>query len=515
MCTVVSLVSIVRMKALTFVGIVVALSNAKTPCQPRDFGHGSVVCLCTADYCDTLEPLGPIPNNKFYHLVSSQDGERFEVSYGEIGNHSLDLPDVVIRINKTETFQKILGFGGAFTDSTALNLAVLSKDLQRQILKAYYGKNGLEYNLGRTNMGSCDFSSRLYSYDDVEGDVSLDHFALVEEDNLKIRYIKEAQKLNPDIKLFASPWTAPKWMKTNNQFFGQGSLRTEFYPAWATYFVKFLEEYEKLGVQFWAVTAQNEPLDGILPNFSFNCMGWTPGQQRDWIKNNLGPTLASSKFNQTKIIILDDQRPLIVIWARAVLRDPDAAKYISGIGLHWYGDIYPPTILEQAHKEFPEYFLLGTEACIGSNPLEEAVLLGSWNRAERYASDIIQDLNHWVTGWTDWNLVLDLEGGPNWAGNTVDAPIIVDNVTDRAYKQPMYYALGHFSKFIPRDSVRIGFESEDSKGLHVLAVQRPDNVTVLVILNQNDVSISVAIQDSQNKRIEVSVGQHSLHTIAY
>ena len=126
--------------------------------------------------------------------------------------------------------------------------------------------------------------------------------------------------------MFASPWTAPKWMKTNNDYIGYGFLKEEYYQAWANYFVRFLDEYSKRNVSFWAVTAQNEPIDGTIPGFAFNCMGWTPAMQRDFIKNNLGPTIASSAYNTTKIIMFDDQRPFIVIWARTV-------RYLS-LSLH-------------------------------------------------------------------------------------------------------------------------------------------------------------------------------------
>ena len=132
-------------------------------------------------------------------------------------------------------------------------------------------------------------------------------------------------KMRPSpLKMFASPWTAPAWMKSNNNLIGEGYLLPEYYQAWANYFVKFLKSYEAEGVPFWGLTAQNEPVDGKIPDFTFNCMGWNSTTQREWIVNNLGPTLEKEGFSDIKLMILDDQRPLAPKWAREVFADERA-----------------------------------------------------------------------------------------------------------------------------------------------------------------------------------------------
>ncbi|CAN8029207.1 unnamed protein product, partial [Ixodes persulcatus] len=130
-----------------------------------------------------------------------------------------------------------------------------------------------------------------------------------------------------------------------------------------------------------------------------------------------------------------------------VLGDPEAAKFVQGVAVHWYANDYMgPWVLDKTHNNFPDKFILATEACEGWRSSDvEKVILGSWNRAENYAHDILEDLLHWATGWVDWNLALDLSGGPNWANNFVDSPIIVNATGREFYKQPMYYALAHFS----------------------------------------------------------------------
>jgi len=218
-------------------------------------------------------------------------------------------------------------------------------------------------------------------------------------------------------------------MKTNNDFIGLGQLKEEHYQTWVDYFIKFFDEYSKQNVSFWAMTTQNEPMHGIVYDQGFNCMGWTAEQQRIWIRSNLGPTLTASNHSSIKIIMHDDQRWHLENYTQTILTDPEAAQYISGIGLHWYTDGFiPPSVIEETHNNFPDYFIIGTEACAGAIPDQlYDVALGSWERAVNYASDIIQDFNHFVGGWTDWNFVLDREGGPNWASNFVDAPMIRDN----------------------------------------------------------------------------------------
>merc|ERR1711963_1313466 len=182
-----------------------------------------------------------------------------------------------IVLDENETFQEILGFGGAFTDSAGYNINLMGDDsIKRKIIEAYYEPKNLDYSLGRTNLGGCDFSTRPYTYVDTEGDVNLETFALQDEDIVdKIPFIKMAMEMRPTpLTMYASPWSAPAWMKSNNHLNGQGFLLPEYYQAWANYFIKFLKAYEENGIKFWGLTAQNEPIDGNVPGFTFNAMGW-------------------------------------------------------------------------------------------------------------------------------------------------------------------------------------------------------------------------------------------------
>ena len=274
-------------------------------------------------------------------------------------------------------------------------------------------------------------------------------------------------------------------MKSNNDYIGEGYLLPEYYQAWANYFVKFLDAYKAQGIDHWGLTAQNEPVDGMVPGFTFNCMGWNASTQRQWIVENLGPSLEAAGYSDVKLMIHDDQRPLVPKWAREVFSDERALKYVAGIGIHWYADeiVTVPFALDQAHEEYPDKFLLYTEACTGEEVTSSGIILGDWTGGERYLHNIIEDLNHWVVGWTDWNLVLDMQGGPNWAGNFVDAPIISNPTEGIFYKQPKYFALAHITRFMPPGSIRIGLEQSDN-AVQAVAVLRPDNAIAVVLLNK-------------------------------
>lgn len=193
---------------------------------------------------------------------------------------------------------------------------------------------------------------------------------------------------------------------------------------------------------------------------------------------------------------------------------------MSGIAVHWYTDRFQtPQGLNATHHLFPERFLLATEACEGYLPWDESIVLGDWNRAENYAFDILEDLANWFIGWVDWNLCLDQNGGPNWASNTVDSAIIVNPETDEFYKQPMYYAIGHFSKFVKPGSVRIGVSATGDfpRQADVIAFDGPDGSTVVVILNRSDNVVNVAISDKRipGNKINEEVPAHAIQTLIW
>ncbi|CAI4228154.1 unnamed protein product [Auanema sp. JU1783] len=380
----------------------------------------------------------------------------------------------------------------------------------------------MEYTLGRVPIGSTDFSTREYSYDDVADDFNLRHFALRADDyRYKIKFIKMAQKVSPNkIRLVASPWSSPAWMKTNQRMSGGGALRDDYrvHRAYANYFVRFFEEYDKEGVDFWGVTIENEPTAGAVPNYKWQSLFFTATTERDFVRDYLGPTMKSHLLTANiSIICLDDNRIWLPIWADIMFEDEKVEGYVDGIGVHWYGNgLYPAHLLTTTHQRHPNKFILATEACAGSS-FPHGPILGDWYRAEQYAYDIITDLNNFVTGWMDWNLCLNMDGGPTWVKNYVDSPIIINSTANEFYKQPMFYAMGHFSKFIKPGSRRILSKVQTTnKNLQITAAVNKGQ-RVLVILNQSDEEEEIFVEDAMKRNVHLNlvVPARSISTVIW
>ena len=348
--------------------------------------------------------------------------------------------DETITIDVSKTYQTITGFGGSFTESSAYNLSKMSPDKRAEVIKAYFDPvEGIGYTLCRTHINSADFSLNNYAYDEVDGDFELKHFDISRDRKWLIPMIKDAMAVEgAKFKLFSSPWSPPAWMKTNGQMNYGGKLKPECRNVWARYYARYIKEYAKEGIQVWGLTIQNEP----AATQSWDSCIYSAEEEGAFIRDHLGPTLEKEGLGDVKIIVWDHNKDLIFERAKPILSDPEIAKYVWGVGFHWYsGDEFEN--LAAVHEAFPSTNLLFTEGC-----QEGGVKLGSWDLGERYAHDIIGDLNNWTVGWVDWNMVLDERGGPNHVDNLCDAPVIADTTRNELYYQNSFYYLGHFSKYI-------------------------------------------------------------------
>ena len=381
-----------------------------------------------------------------------------------------------IKVNRHKTKQKLLGFGGAFTEASASVYEKLRAEKRAEIIQSYFGKNGNRYNMGRTHINSCDFSLGNYSYCDTPGDIELKRFSISRDKKLLIPFIIDALEATQiPIKLLASPWSPPPWMKTNGEMNHGGKLKKEYRHVWAQYYCKYISAYEKEGISIWGISIQNEP---DAKQTWDSCL-YTGDEERDFIRNYLGPAMERNNLLHKKIIIWDHNRDIMVERARAVLSDPEAKKYVWGTGFHWYnGDHFDA--VQQVHDEFPDKELIFTEGCQENGPH-----IGSWDLGERYATSIINDLNRWTVAWIDWNLILDESGGPNHVGNYCSAPIIVDTQTQDILYQSSYYYLGHFSRFIKRGDKIIESKNE-TKNLLTLASINSSGGTTIVLMNKNN-----------------------------
>lgn len=461
---------------------------------------------------------------KIQGVESTSDLKSLLSPIKNLGRQSV-LAAVDVTIDVSTQYQTILGFGGAFTEAASNNFASLDAKDQEAVLTAYFGspeEGGNGYTIGRVHMNSCDFSVASYSFDDTDGDVSLSKFDMnvTHDQRTMLPFMRRAvAKATAELKIFASPWSPPAWMKTNGKMTGSGDpgLRDDAQAAWALYFSKFFTAYHASGVKLWGLTVQNEP--GFAA--PWEACKYSASQERDFVKYHLGPVMRRD-HPDAKIMVLDHNRGMVPEWTSTIFGDAEAAKYVDGLALHWYdshsAEMYAN--VEAAHDQYlsklPGRFILGTEAC--NCP---GVKLRDWGRAWSIASDILKDLNAWAGGWTDWNLIVDHQGGPNHLGNFCDANIIADPEqklgSGTFIKQVSYYLMGHFSRYLRPGMVRVRSDVT-AAGLLVTAVQHPTTKeTAVVIMNTQNNPVDFNLRDSVSGRSApgLTIPAESVQTYVY
>lgn len=417
-------------------------------------------------------------------------------------SHKEQASDVTITASPEKTFQTFLGMGGAFTDAAAETFYKMPADKQKEIITAYFDKDrGIGYTLGRINMNSCDFSSDMYTYLN-EGDTTFKSFSIAHDKSYKIPFIKLAMNVAKEpITFFSSPWSPPAWMKTNNDMLHGGKLDKKYMSTWASYFVHFIDAYKKEGINIWGTTVQNEPL--AVQTWE-SCI-YTAEEERDFVKHHLGPTFARTGTT-AKIICWDHNRGVMFDRGKVMYDDPEASKYVWGLGFHWYvNDDFEQ--VERLHNAYPDKNLLFTEGCLYPFKTEG---ISDWSAGETYAKSVINDLNGWSVGWTDWNLILDETGGPNHVGNFCFAPIIADTKTKEVKYMNSFYYLGHFSKFIRPGAKRIAINISDKRLMATAFINKNGSISV-VAMNNNDTPLKTTLEVNQ-KRISYTLPAHSIAT---
>jgi len=475
---------------------------------------------------------------------------------------------VVVRVFPEKVRQSIDGIGTSFTEASAFVLAHLAPEKRHKVMQRIFGADGANFSLTRTHIGSCDFSVEgRYSYAEVADDCALSSFSIEpDKDGFDptaypgiqdagfdlLPMISQAQAIKnnqPDsnLRIIASAWTAPPWMKTTGTWYSpasvknnwQGSggcLKPEHYTTYANYLVKYLHTYRNEGIEIWGLTPVNEPCGN---NGQWESMHFTPQEQNDFVKNHLGPQLLAHGLERVKLLVYDQNRDQMEEWAEALLSDPLTARYCYGLAVHWYSSTFK--VYEEGfhriHQRFPDQKIIHTEGCIDDlgrdapsgigDPLrfKETGWFGNdsfwWNAcatdwaytadwegvdaadhpiytpAHRYARDIIVGLNNWLNGWVDWNIVLDRRGGPNHVGNFCGAPIMIDTTTQEIYYTPIFYLLSQFSRTIrPGDRAvqceidRAGFGADD---LHACATLNGEGLLSLQLLNTTRQPLSVTL----------------------
>ena len=396
-----------------------------------------------------------------------------------------------IRIDQSRTFQRFEGFGGALTESSGYVLSLIPAEKRKEVLDAYFSqKTGNGYTIARTHLNSCDFSLENWACVEKQ-DESLASFSMERTDKYITPLVKEAQaRAGGDFRLMVSPWSPPVWMKDNADMNHGGKLLKKYYPLWAAYFVRFIDELKKRGINTWAVSVQNEPLAEMVWD---SCL-WTGAEEGEFAALHLGPALekyAGVPGNRIKILVVDHNRDILWDRFRESMSVAGTDKYIDGAAFHWYsGDQYEN--LAKIAKTYPGKLIIFTEGCIEGGPRP-----GAWFPGERYAHNIINDLNNGCTGWIDWNIALNMQGGPNHAGNFCDSPVLVDTDKGELIFQSSYYYIGHFSRFIRPQAQRVDFAVDSymtpatvdgrmGNMMECCAFKNRDGSLVLVVMNRTE-----------------------------
>lgn len=417
--------------------------------------------------------------------------------------------EVSVFVDPNKTYQTFLGIGAAITDASAETFAKLATDKQQEFLKAYFNKdNGIGYTLARTNIHSCDFSSGSYTYV-TEGDTALKSFNINHDKQFRIPFIKQAvAAAGGKLTLYASPWSPPSFMKTNNEMLHGGKLNPSFNQSWANYFVKFIKAYEKEGIPVWGISIQNEP----MATQRWESCIYTAEEERDFLKNYLGPTMKKNGLANKKIIVWDHNRDLMVHRAKIIFDDPQAAKYAWGMGFHWYENWSGGQPMYEnvgiVNKAYPTKNLLFTEGCAESFKQEG---YQRWANGERYGRSMINDFNNGTVGWTDWNILLDETGGPNHVGNFCFAPVHADTKSGEIIYTPSYYYIGHFSKFIGSGAKKISSAASRSQLLTTAFINENGKLAVIV-MNQSDKQITYNLCIGTNAAV-VTILPHAIQTL--
>lgn len=418
---------------------------------------------------------------------------------------------VCVFVDPARTYQTFLGIGGALTDSSAEVFAKLPADKQREFLEAYFdASKGIGYTFARTNIHSCDFSSGSYTYVS-EGDKELRSFSVDHDRQFRIPFIKRSiAAAGGRLTLFASPWSPPAFMKSNNDMLHGGKLRPEFYQSWANYYAKFVKAYEREGIPVWGVSVQNEP----MATQKWESCIFTAEEERDFLKNYLGPTMRREGLGDRKIIAWDHNRDLIYQRASTILADPEAARYVWGIGYHWYepwsggGPMYENVRL--VHETFPDKHLVFTEGCNDSFDMKR---IDDWKLGEHYGHSMIHDFNNGTAAWTDWNVLLDEEGGPNHVKNFCFAPVHADTRTGRLIYTNAFHYIGHFSKFIRPGARRIA-SSPSRSALISTAFVNADGKVSAVVMNNGEKEVAYFLW-VDGQAAEVKSPPRSIQTLVF
>jgi glucosylceramidase len=401
----------------------------------------------------------------------------------EFSEHTLEVTDT--------RYQTLEGFGGCFNDLGYIALSKVSEESKNKILdELFLNESGCKFNFCRMPIGANDYSSEWYSHNDTENDYEMKEFSISGDHRYLLPYIKEGLNRRPDMKLFASPWSPPTWMKFPKTYnFGTLIWEKKILDAYALYFLKFVEAYKKEGIEINQIHIQNEPMSSQ----KFPSCIWTGEQFREFIGEYIGPLFEKHK-SATEIWLgtingpETDYRQLYTDYddyANLVLSDENSAKYVKGVSYQWAGKY----AVQRTHESWPEIKLMQSENECGDGE-------NTWE----YAHYIFRLLRHYfangVNSYIYWNMILEQGGISTWGWNQ-NSMISINPSTKEVIYNPEFYVMKHFSHFIERGAVRLGTNGHFTG--NSLAFENPDGSIVIVVNNamRKERKISIKVKDNK------------------
>ncbi len=395
----------------------------------------------------------------------------------------------MIKVFPRHKLQRIDGFGGSFTEGAGVVYNSMTDTAKSTFLHWYFSEQEHHYSLARMPIQSCDFSLSNYEYISSVEDIKQGKLDFTRDKEHLIPLISDALCINPQMALMASPWSPPACMKTNNDMNGGGKLRSEYYADFAQLIIQYLLTYRRYGIRIQYLSIQNEP---VAVKTWDSCL-YSVEEETSFAVNYLRPLLEEQGMGDMEIYIWDHDKDGLVDWAEQAFSREENINGINGMAFHWYtGDHFAQ--VQYLSQCLPDKKLLFSEGCV---PMETGDNVGNrhWHT---YLHDMVGNFKAGCTGFIDWNLLLNSEGGPNHQGNLCEAPVQYDSKTDTLKRNHSWYGIGHFCRYV-QPGARVTLSSSFDASLEEVAFANPDGGHVLVVYNRDacEKTCRVVIDDKE------------------
>lgn len=410
--------------------------------------------------------------------VTSEGNTLFHSDTEEVENQVVNLyPEV--------TFQALEGFGGAITDAAGYVYSLMSPEQKRKVIDAYFSPDRMGYDRVRIHMDSCDFSTEMYEAMSDPEDRELSSFSFARTEKYILPMLADAQRAaGRPLKLMLSPWSPPAFMKTNDSRIQGGSLKPEHRNFWADYICRYIEEFQRRGYEVERVSIQNE----AKAVQTWDSCIYTAQQEKEFLRDHLYPALRRHGLESVEVFIWDHNKERLYERVRDTV-DDTTKDMVAGAAFHWYsGDHFEA--LDLVRQAYPNLKLITSESCI---EYRFHAAEDEFGNCARLAHELMGDLNHGISAFYDWNLLLDKQGGPNHVGNWCYAAFMYDTQREILRTQLVKQFYYHFSHFIKSGAKRIAL-SKYTHALEGTAFQNPDGTITVVLFNAGEEPLPVNLR---------------------